>query len=192
MVPECYRLQLITAPAARPVSPADVRTWSMNSSQLTGAWHDDVLTDRIKAAVELVEGQIGISLIDTTWSMFLDGFPSWEIGLPRPPWDSITWIKYYDINGTLQTLSSSSYIFDAVGGRLTPTPDESWPSTQVRINAVDIKFVSGYGTAGTDCPAQAREIILEIVEDRLKNRGGMYQIPPGTREKINDLWPGRL
>ena len=188
---ECYGLKLITAPTELPVSAGDVRIWGRNSS-VTGEWSEAVLEDRIKAAVELAEKFTGLSFIHQTWSMFLDGFPSWEIELPKPPWDSITWVKYYDTNDVQQTLATSGYIFDAVQGRLTPALNASWPATAVKNNAVDIKFVSGFGASGSDCPAQVRECLLEIVEDRLKNRGGMFKIAPGTLEKLQSLWTGRI
>jgi len=188
---ECYGLKLITGPTVTPVSVADVRTWGRITS-VTGEFSEAVLEDRIKGAVELAEKFTGLSFIHQTWSMFLDGFPSWEIELPKPPWDSITWVKYYDTNNVEQTLASSSYLFDAVQGRLTPDLNESWPATAIRNNAVDIKFVSGFGADASDCPAQVRECLLEIVEDRLKNRGGMFKIAPGTLEKLQSLWTGRI
>jgi uncharacterized phiE125 gp8 family phage protein len=191
MTLECYGLKLITAPAVLPVSVADVRTWGRITT-VTGEFTEAVLEDRIKAAVELAETFTGLSFIHQTWSMFLDGFPAWEICLPKPPWDSITWIKYYDTSDVQQTMDSTDYIFDAVQGRLTPAISGSWPATSTRINSVDIKFVSGFGATGADCPAQVRECLLEIVEDRLKNRGGMFKIAPGTLEKLQSLWTGRI
>lgn len=201
-----YGLALVTGPAAEPVLPADVRTWG-RISETIGDLADAVLTERIKAARELLEAQCDIALITQTWALTLDAFPTGPyarcrtlqsegpaavIQLSRPPWQSITSVVYLDTDGASQTLSSALYRFDAVRGRLTPAYGQVWPSTRNVINAVTVTFKNGYGDAATACPAQAREAVLEIVEDRLKNRGGMYQIPAGTREKLWALWSGRL
>lgn len=188
---ECYGLKLITGPTVTPVSVADVRTWGRITGT-TGEFAEAVLERTIKSAVKLAEKFTGLSFVHQTWSMFLDKFPAWEIELPKPPWDSITWVKYYDTNDVQQTLASSGYLFDAVQGRLTPVLNASWPATSARINAVDIKFVSGFGADGSDVPEDAREALLEIVQDRLKNRGGMFKIAPGTLEKLQSLWTGRI
>lgn len=205
-----YGLALVTGPAVEPVLPADVRTWGQLSSS-TGEYADAVLNDRIKAARELVEAFCDLCLITQTWALTLDRFPAalgaynrWSvlqtqsasplamIGLPKPPWQSITTVQYVDLNGTTQTLSSALYQFDAARGRLAPAYGKTWPSTREQMNAVTVTFKSGFGDAATALPAQAREAVLEIVEDRLKNRGGMYQIPGGTKEKLLALWSGRI
>jgi len=205
-------VSLVTGPSVEPISPVDVRTWGqIAATAITGEYADAVINQRIKAAREIIEARAKIALVNQTWALTLDSFgasdrdgfspdwgyrPAWAgdrpIYLPLFPWQSITSIQYVAPDGTTQTLSSSLYRFDSAEGRITPEYLQLWPITRTVINAVTITFVVGYGADGTFCPAMARECLLEIVEDRLKNRGGLYQIPNGTLEKIRSLWSGRV
>jgi len=189
-------LTLSSSPAVEPVSAADVRTWGQIAST-TGEYADAVLNERIKAARELVEARARIILVTQTWLLTLDGFGDcgdWGevIYLPLYPLQSITSVQYVDTAGTTQALASSVYRFDAAEARLALEYGQVWPPTRDVIKAVTITYKAGYGDLASDCPAMAREAILEIVEDRIKNRGGVYQIPNGALEKIRSLWSGRL
>jgi hypothetical protein len=93
-----------------------------------------------------------------------DGKTGYEIYLMTPPIQSITSVKYYDINGVQQTLDPATYLLDNVTepSRLVPAPNTNWPSTQNRINAVEVLFVAGYGT-----PLQVPEGIKSWIKLRI-------------------------
>lgn len=82
-------------------------------------------------------------------SLRVDGKTGFEIYLPLPPLQTVDSVKYYDQDGVQQTLSSSLYIVDTVSepARITPAYGTTWPSTQNRINAVEVAFTCGYGLA---------------------------------------------
>ena len=92
--------------------------------------------------------------------------------LYKSPVSSLTHIKYYDSTDTLQTLAASNYILDnaskparigvAVGGTL--------PNLSDRINAVEVKYTVGYGTASTDVPEGIRTAIILTVGNWYENR----------------------
>ncbi len=115
---------------------------------------DDLIDALVKAARKRLEMDTGRALITQTWELYLDKFPDddGEIWLPKPPLQSITSIKYYDTDGVEQTWSSDDYRVDIKSepGRITPAYNESYPTTRTMINAVTIKFVCGYGSAGSD------------------------------------------
>jgi hypothetical protein len=70
-----------------------------------------------------------------------------SLRLPRPPLQSVSWIKYYDSSDNLQTLSTSGYLVRTAWrqpGEVDIGPFQVWPalSTQ-RAYPILIQFVSG-------------------------------------------------
>lgn len=125
---------------------------------------DPMLSMLITAARSIAERKTGRALITQTWEQVLDAFP---IGLPnalllgKMPIQSVTSLKFYDSNGTLQTLDSSKYVLDAdtQPGWLLPVLNVDWPNTADVANAVIARFVVGYGASGASVP---REILMWI------------------------------
>ena len=108
----------------------------------------------VKRARLRAEAYTGRAFVSQTWTLYSDGFPT-EFIVPRPPFQSVTTIKYYDDDGDLQTLDSSYYQTDIVSepGRILEDPDYSWPNTEAgRVNSVIVTYVAGYGAASTDVP----------------------------------------
>lgn len=186
-------LRLITAPAAEPVLlDAAMRA----RLRLDGSADDADVEAMLAAARELVEAETGRALIHQTWSLFLDWFP-WEIRVPRPPLSSVTWIKYYDVDGVQQTVYAADYWVATGGepGRILPSIGADWPTTQAgRPEAVEVRFVAGYGAAGTACPKAALEAIKLIVADRYTHRGDDSQtaITPAARRLLDSLEFGEI
>jgi uncharacterized phiE125 gp8 family phage protein len=127
--------------------------------------HDTHLRRLLAAAVEVAERWTGRALLQQTWRLAIDAFPSCgrqEIVLPRPPLISITSVEYVDENGTLQTLSSSGYnaTADREPARIEPAYNETWPATRYEREAVRVTYVAGYGTTAADVPEAIRHAIL--------------------------------
>jgi hypothetical protein len=72
------------------------------------------------------------------------------IYMPRVPLQSVTYIKYFDGNGVLQTLDLTKLDIDTYNkpGRIALQPFEIWPFPQIGKvqDAVRIKFVCGFAT----------------------------------------------
>lgn len=184
-----YSLKLITGPTVWVATPSDVRNWGQRPSNDTS--EDDLILDRIKSATELVEPFSDRILLSQTWEMRFDRFYD-VIRLVMGPWQSITSVKYYSTAGTLTTMDSSDYLFDDASGRLTPAVNESWPATQNRIAAVQVRFLSGFGAAATSVPALFKDAVILTVLDWLENRHGRFEIPAGVKEKLMAVHPGTL
>ena len=94
-----------------------------------------------------------------------------------PPLSSVTSVKYYDSDNTLQTLDSSVYLVDTYSepGTITLAPNQSWPSVKDRVNAVQVEYVAGYGTSSSDVPEEARQTIIALAVD-------MYEHPEANPE----------
>ena len=86
--------------------------------------------------------------------------------------DSITHIKYYDSDNTLQTLASSVYLEDLTHqpARIGLKPSQSFPSLADRISAVQCNYVVGYGTAASDVPEGIRQAVLLTIGNWYENR----------------------
>ena len=85
---------------------------------------------------------------------------------------SITHIKYFDSDNTEQTLATSVWLSDInhQPARIGLKPNQSFPSLADRINAVNCKYVVGYGSAASDVPEGIREGVLLIVGNLYENR----------------------
>lgn len=125
---------------------------------------DPLLTMLIGQAREDVEVN-GVRLITQTWERVYDAFPSNELKLGLLPIQSIESVKYYDSAGVLQTLGVAAYTFDnTLPGWLLPAYGTSWPSTYAVSNAVIVRFVAGFGDAGSDVPFKIRSWISSRVK----------------------------
>ena len=157
----------VTAPTVEPLTIAAAKL----QVRLETTADDPLVLDAIRAAREYCESFADISAATTTWRLTLDAFPiggEWTWGVqganpdtpwsgygaaglirvPRPPLQSVTTIKYVDLNGTLQTLASTEYRVDAdsMPARITPEYGKIWPVTRPVIGAVQVNYVAGYTT----------------------------------------------
>lgn len=173
-----YALKLITAPAEEPIALATARL-HLKASTTT---EDALITAWIIAAREQAEQFIGRAIITQTWEMSLDAFGCAEIDIPQPPLQSVTSVKYFDEAGVEQTLSSALYHVDARSplGRIVLDDTASWPTTDVRPNAVNIRFVCGYGLTAA-VPASIKQAMLLMLTDMEQHRG---EVVTGTFVKI--------
>lgn len=148
-------LVLFAGPSNEPLSVPEAKDWA----RITEDFEDDIIEGLIRSARSHVETLCGRALITQTWELYLDEFPC-QIDVPRPPLQSVTHIKYIDSAGTLQTLASSEYTVDtkAEPGRIVPAYGKSWPGTRYEPNAVQVRFIAGYGTKATDIEAKAPEL----------------------------------
>lgn len=150
-------LQLITGPAAEPISADELKL----QARVEGSTEDALLSVYIKAARRQCESLTQRALITQTWELLLDEFPACSIKLGRAPALSVVSVKYLDATtGTLTTLDPSSYSVDIAtpGGRIRPI--NSWPATADRPNAVQVRFTAGYGATSADVPEDLRSWVL--------------------------------
>ena len=133
---------------------------------------DDTLIDNlILAATQSCEIFTNRYFIDTVVTQYADDWNGIN-NLYKSPVSSITHIKYYDSDDSQQTLASSNYILGhysqparigvAVGGTL--------PNLSDRINAVEVKYTVGYGSASTDVPEGIKQAVLLCIGNWYQNR----------------------
>ncbi len=159
---------VITPPAVEPVTLVEFKA-HLNQT-LSG--DDGMLSRQITAARQFVERFTGKTLVSTTFELVLDAFPRSVIAIPNGPLVSVTSVKYVDATTSIETtLATAAYEVDAASnpGWIAPG-DAGWPSTLSTLNAVRIRFVSGYGAAGNDVPAPLREGVLNLAANYYENR----------------------
>lgn len=152
-------LKLITAPAAEPVSLTEAKL----HLRVDHSTEDDLITVLIQAAREGAEHLTGRSLISQTWERLLDAFPPSAIELGRPDVTAIVSVTYIDGLGATQTLTRDDYTLDATTSPGWLLPSETldvWPITDDVVNAVRVRFTTGYGASGAAVPAALRQWML--------------------------------
>lgn len=157
----------LTDAAAEPVTLAEAKA-HLNIFETS---RDTYITTLIKVARQWCEEYLQRSLIDTTWELTLDAFPT-AIKLPRPRARSVTSVKYVDQSGVQQTLSAPSYTLDNKNepGWIVPAYGYSWPSTRDQVNAVEVVFVSGFGANAASVPEPIRQWVLLAIGTMFDNR----------------------
>ena len=159
-------LRVLTAATSEPL---DVRD-AFRFHRVEGTGDDVDLERMISAAREYVENRTQRRLITQTLEQRLDYFPS-VIELDVLPVQSVTSVKYIDVDGDEQTVSTSVYTSDLYSQPCTifPAYAQSWPSTRYIPNAVTITFVAGYGEA-EDVPAGMRVAMHLLIGDAYEMR----------------------
>src|SRR5688572_20453003 len=127
--------RLITPPTLLPVARGEAKAHII----LDHNCDDSLIDGLILAAKEKVESDTRRQLVTATWEFSLDKFPVCDGGivyLEKPPIQSVSFVKYIDGDGVLQTLDASNYQLDSVSepGRLKPAYGYSWPSHRCQLN----------------------------------------------------------
>lgn len=187
--------KLITAPDEEPVTVDEAAKHLHIDSDIYADEEELIYIESlITAARQHCESFQARCYITQTWDLYLDEFPeSGEIELPGAPLQSVTWLKYKDSNGTLQTLDSGDYIVDTITepGRIVLAYGESWPTLYAEIQAIQIRYIAGYGDASA-VPIAIKHAILLKLTDLYEHRGEdpVDESISGPVEAL--LWPDRI
>ncbi len=156
-------LELVTAPAFAAVSVAEAKL----HCRVDADDDDDLIERLVEAATEhlqeLVQGCRQFR--QATFDLPLGGW--WDcLRLPRPPLQGVTWVKYRDVAGVLQTADAALYEVRTPlqqPGWIERAPDMSWPALQAdRLYPVTVRFGAGHETADA-VPAAVKQTILLLV-----------------------------
>ena len=185
--------RIVTAPAAAAVTLAEAKM----QSSVTFA-DDDTLIENIyiKSATKSCEQVLQRKLITQTWKMFLDSWPGY-IEVLFGDLQSVTHIKYTDLDGVQATFSNTKYDVDTISvpGRIFLKNGESWPSDTLNaVNPIEIQFVTGYGATAASIPEDIRHAILLTADHAYENRGNyilgtalaISQVPESAAAKLSN------
>lgn len=164
--------KVTSQPATEPITIDELKT----RLRITTCDFDNELQDLLKAARIAVEDQSYRKLITQTVEMYLEDFPGTygDIEIRLAPVSAITYVKYYDQDDVLQTVSSSNYYSELTSTppRLVLKESQSWPVTSIeKPNKVVITMTCGYGAASA-VPAAAKLAIVEHIKSNFRGCEG--------------------
>lgn len=155
-----------TSPGSEPITTAEAKT----HMRVTHSSEDTLIASLITAARSYIEQLCNRPLINRTFTLKLDRFPSYnEIVLPSGKASAVSSITYVDQTGATQTLSASNYTLE--GDRLpssivlNPTNATSWPTTRYEksITSVTVSYTAGFGATAASVPQPIKQAILMTV-----------------------------
>jgi uncharacterized phiE125 gp8 family phage protein len=184
-------------PVEEPVTLAEAKRQCRISSEVLD--EDPLVLGYLKAARELGEGHTARGWLTQTWVETCDDWA--EIGaLPMAaPLQSVTSVKYYDEDGTLQTLGVGVYDVDTAStpGAIGLKSGQSWPSLQSdrRVWRIEVTYVVGWTTPAT-VPVMFKQGLLFTVGSLYENRAGI-QVGIGVAAVtlpygIDTFWPDEV
>ena len=178
---------MTSAPASEPITLAEAKTALRIDHD---EWNDEIEDVWLPAAREEIERRLSVKLVTQTVKVTLDRFPSLGIvgfddqdrlrvvpaeqiiagqiaagviEIPVESVASISSVKYYDTDNTLQTISSSNYQVDTARTpcRIAPVLGYAWPATRAKLAAVEIVAVVGAAAASVS-PMLKAALILTL------------------------------
>jgi len=182
-----FGLTVTSAPASEPITLAEAKTALRIDHD---EWNDEIEDVWLPAAREEIERRLSVKLVTQTVKVTLDRFPSLGIvglddqdrlrvvpaeqiiagqiaagviEIPVESVASISSVKYYDTDNTLQTISSSNYQVDTARTpcRIAPVLGYAWPATRAKLAAVEIVAVVGAAAASVS-PMLKAALILTL------------------------------
>lgn len=134
------RLLQTTAPSGFPITKAEVKK-HLNVGASDSS-HDDLLDEYISSATAKYEQDTDTGILTQSWTQF---FPVLQDGLTltKRICSSVTSVKYYDSGNDLQTLSTDVYAFDSTTQQIRLKPEQTFPATYERFDAVFVEYVVG-------------------------------------------------
>lgn len=169
-------IKVITAPTFEPVSLAEARLHLRIADDQTA--EDAMIASLIVAARIEAEHRTGYALATQTLEIALEAWPAdGDIELPRPPFVSVTSVKYTDADGNEQTVDPGDYTVDS---HLSPAwllraYGVEWPTARKQANAVRVRYVAGYAQGA--CPEVDRSWIKMRVGTLYENRNADAERP---------------
>lgn len=149
---------LVTAPATEPISLEEAKLFLRVDNSI----EDNLITSLIKAARSKVESDTWRALITQTWklSMNKDEVKIFT-GLTKSPLQSVTHIKYFDINAVQQTISTGDYQVNLLNEPAIIKLN-AIPNMKDMMNALEVQFVCGYGVASS-VPDDLKTAMLQLI-----------------------------
>ena len=177
--------QVVTPASTYPVSLTEAKA----HLKVDISTDDTLITNLIIASTQLSEEYTNRFFINTvinqTCTTFLDLKQLYKSKVV-----SVTHVKYYDSDNTLQTLASSNYV---VNNQFEPAQinlvvDGSFPDIADRIDAIECKYTVGYGAAASDVPNAIKQAILLTIGNWYANRESVITGRTSTELAQSSLW----
>jgi uncharacterized phiE125 gp8 family phage protein len=161
-------LVLTSGPAIEPVTLPEAKA----HLKIDGDDEDTLVSSLIITSRLHVEAALGLALITQSWSYFLDSWPGAVVALPLRPVQSVSAVRLYAADETVETLPGDSYLLDGAScpPRLVRNASLPWPKPGRAANGIEIAFTAGYGNVAVLVPAPVRQAILLLVAHWYEHR----------------------
>jgi uncharacterized phiE125 gp8 family phage protein len=163
---------------------------------------EDVLIAALISTSRLqIEAALSLSLIDQSWSLFLDDWPPPPqlIVLPVAPVRTLTALRTYaaDDTPTAHAVSHLQLDPDLHQPRVHRRQDTVATAPRRPMNGIEIAFLAGFGPTPADVPAPLRQALLQLTAHWFEHRGGVAdaadaRIPAGISTLLTPWRRSRL
>ena len=185
-------LKVVTAAASNPIAQSEAK----DHLRVTTSDEDTYISNLITAATQMAQNYTNSYFINTTLRMHLSYFPDKEIRLYGGRINSLSSVKYYNDSNALTIWSADNYNvnLDAEPCLVYYGDDSNTPEVYDRTDAVQINYVSGYGSSSSDVPMSIRQAILMIIGHLFENRQDVVFGNPSLMPKASEwlLEPYRI
>jgi uncharacterized phiE125 gp8 family phage protein len=176
---------LITPPAVEPVTVSEAAL----QCRMYGydATHDpENLAALITTARQTIEGWCWASFITQTWQYWWDRY-WWKMFIPRPPLQSVAWVKYVPPTGAPQPdpqtlLTLPDVIYELSSQHELPFLRlqylQTWPITRGYRDDVSMQVTTGYGDSPSSVPGPIKQAIKLLIAYMKVNLGDVPSEPP--------------
>ncbi len=147
----------------------------------------------ITVARQACEEKTDLSLISQTHTGYAGEF-SRIMELRKSPVQTISTVKYYDLENVLQTVAATDYMLSPAGARSAVVFAEnySFPRIYARPDAIRIEYIAGFGSAAGSVPAPIKQAMLLLIGSYYAQResisAGQMAIVPQAVEMLLSLY----
>jgi hypothetical protein len=174
---------VVTPPAIEPITADELRA---HLAETVDGLPYDQADDLIATAREMIEETTGIAMINQTWRLALDCWPSqraewWDgvrqgaiadingapdfVYLPRYPLASIDAVTVYDeASNAASVVVSDTFDVDTYQkpGRMVLRSGATWPIALRGSNAIEIDYIAGFGATAASVPPTLRRAVKQV------------------------------
>ncbi len=182
-------LKIKTSPSLEPVTVAEAK----NLLRIDDGNDDTLIASMITAIRQRAEEWTSRSFITQTWTLWLDEFP-FRTGnriqsingrvmvIPRPPMQSVSFIKTYDKDNAASIFEASNYFVDIASspGRIALNENSTWPTPLRKFSSVEVEFMAGYGSTASNIPEGIKQGMLQWIKLLFANKSKLYESDEST------------
>lgn len=201
-----HKTVLVTGPTVELLTLAEAKTHLRFTT--SDSSKEAEITRMIKAFRTAIERYLKRALIHQDWKVYYDCWHH-EMKIPfgnlvevaaavgPPAIEKKPLVKYYDLDGTLTTLTESDYYWVSKvsdPAKIVRKYDAVYPELQYgRPDAIEITFRCGYGATASSVPEDIIHALKVMLTDYFEHRGsivvgqgGVHQIPGHVKGLLHD------
>ena len=177
--------QVITAATTYPVSTTEAKS----HLKIDTSADDTYIESIIKAATQLTEEYTNRFFINTVIDQTCSSFADLQT-LFKSKVNDVQYVKYYDSDNSLQTLTASIYekMLSYEPAQIQLADNQNFPSITKRNDAVICRYTVGYGSAASDVPEIIKQAILLTIGNFYQNRASVITGKTATELPMNVKW----